>query len=158
MGTLSVVLNITIQSHSCNLHSWILFQWILTECHQGRWSQCWNRQFLTAKSCNESHYFIAMQDSTTALNEAVLSGHSEVVSMLVKAHSRSIKKVFMWHNMISKAVCSAQYVKTATVCWINKLSIFFWLGIQQWCVVTWFCCTRIEAFILARLQKRCEDW
>jgi len=38
-----------------------------------------------------------MQGSTTALNEAVLNGHMETVTMLVKALSQSIKKVQLPH-------------------------------------------------------------
>ena len=34
-----------------------------------------------------------IQDSSTALNEAVFNGHTEVVTIIVKAHSKSVKKV-----------------------------------------------------------------
>ena len=35
----------------------------------------------------------SIQGSTTALNEALLNGHVETVTMLVKANSESIKKI-----------------------------------------------------------------
>lgn len=66
----------------------------------------------------------SIQDSTTALNEAVLNGHTEVITILVKAHSKSVKKVprkfcvfflpFIYWNALIQQICVKQLLFVAT--------------------------------------------